>query len=54
MCIRDRYFANARASRAALAEMPDKVTEILRHGATRSSEVGSQTMAEVYSVIGLR
>ncbi len=47
------YFANARASRKALAEMPEKIVEILRAGASRSSDVGNQTMTEVYSLIGL-
>ncbi|HNQ17273.1 MAG TPA: tryptophan--tRNA ligase [Candidatus Woesebacteria bacterium] len=47
------YFATARASRKALAEMPEKIVEILRAGASRSSDVGNQTMTEVYSLIGL-
>lgn len=48
-----QYFADARVSRKALAEMPDKVAEILLNGAKKSSEVGTQTMEEVYSTIGL-
>jgi tryptophanyl-tRNA synthetase len=48
-----KFFADARARRIALANQPELVENILAKGADRSKEVSNQTMAEVYSVIGL-
>lgn len=48
-----KFFATARARRTDLANQPELVENILAKGADRSKEVSNQTMAEVYSVIGL-
>lgn len=49
-----QYFAQARARRAALADQPEMVFEILQQGATRASQVAQQAVAEVYSTVGLQ
>ncbi len=48
------YFAPFRERRAALAANPDRVWEILAEGARRASEIASETIAEVKTIIGLR
>ena len=48
-----QYFAKSRASRKALVDQPELVLNILAKGVDRSKEVSTQTMKEVYSVIGL-
>lgn len=49
-----QYFAQARARRAALADQPEMVFEILQQGATRASQVAQQAVAQVYSTVGLQ
>jgi len=48
-----KFFADARARRIALANQPELIANILAKGADKSKEVSNQTMTEVYSVIGL-
>jgi tryptophanyl-tRNA synthetase len=47
------YFAPFRERRAALAEKPDQVWEILAEGARRASKIATDTIAEVKEAIGL-
>jgi tryptophanyl-tRNA synthetase len=45
--------APIRERRAALAERPDDVRDVLREGAERASAIACQTMREVRAAMGL-
>ena len=47
------YFAPFRERRAALAEDPDQVWDILADGARRASVIASEVIAEVKAAVGL-
>jgi tryptophanyl-tRNA synthetase len=47
------YFAPFRERRAALAEDPDRVWDILADGARRASAIASEVIAEVKAAVGL-
>lgn len=49
----NKYFADYREKRAALAEKPEQVWDILHDGANRARVIAEQTMVEVRDAIGL-
>ena len=49
----NKYFVDYREKRAALAEKPDQVWDILHDGANRARVIAEQTMVEVRDAIGL-